>query len=186
MVRKKKISLEGEVDEIENETIPELRELHEELKEKCAATDDPQEIAQFQKQSDRLEQQARFYKGIAETFREWLDEDPTAAFVIKELTADEKAFVVDEARNESFKVDAQTQQWEGTPRTEYAKKLTAQRAVVETPDVGEAPDEPEDIGDLPSNIFDWLFEEIDAHNTGGTEVELEGFTLSGALKNSES
>lgn len=184
-MRTKTLRLEDEIEEIEGEVIPELEELHEEIVEEAReACDSKAEASEFVQRNEQVKQQIGFYKELVSRFEEWTNENPDARFEVRELTAHEKAQVEDEARDASFELDQQTGQFRGTPRQGYARILEAQHSVVHIPDVSEAPDSPEDIGELPTNVFDWLHDEIDSLNTGTAEVDLSDYSLEKAFSDS--
>jgi len=179
----RKIPLAEEVESIENETISDLKELHEEIREKARENcDSYAEADSYIQKNEQVRQQIAFYRDLKSRFEDILKDDEDARFVIKELTAHEAAQATDRTREESFDIDPQTQQLTGVPKEETGKILFASKAVVELPDAYENDETSklEDVRNLPNNVFKWLWDEIDAHNTGKHEQDLSDFSLRGA------
>lgn len=181
MVKERKLVLADEADKIEDETIPELLELNEEvIKEAKENCDSWAEADAYTQKNDEIEKQVKHYRALAERFREWDDEDPGARFVITELTGSENALITDKVREESFEMDERTQQFEGVPKQGAAKVLSVKHSLAETPDVEETGDVRDggefDPGHLPNAVLQYLYDEIDDLNTDPYEVNLEDFS----------
>jgi len=182
MVKKRKLVLSEEAEKIEEETIPELLELNEEVieeaKENC---DSWAEADAYTQKNDQLEDQVKYYRALAERFREWDDEDPGARFVINELSADDNAAITDRVREESFEMDARSQQYEGVPKEAAAKVLSVKHSLIEVPEVEETEDVHGDDGEfypghLPDAVLQYLYDEVDDLNTDPYDVDLEDFS----------
>lgn len=107
------------------------------------------------------------------------------SFEVRELTFGQLQRVSDDMMDESFEVDVQRQDVEGTPRQGFYQIELLREAIIDWPD---AAPENEEHGvskpapaEYPIPVGDWLFERVDAINTTG-DTEMGNSSLSEAMK----
>lgn len=99
-----------------------------------------------------------------ERFEEYVDAWESTEFVVRELTFGEIQKVKDVVSSESFSVDVQLQEIEGTPLQGLYQNEILRRSVEEMPE-----DAPDDVLDLPDVLGEWLFEKSDEVNSVGEQ-----------------
>lgn len=99
-----------------------------------------------------------------ERFEEYVDSWESTEFVVRELTFGEIQKVKDVVSSESFSVDVQLQEVEGTPLQGLYQNEILRRSVEEMPE-----DAPDDVLDLPDVLGEWLFEKSDEVNSVGEQ-----------------
>jgi len=104
---------------------------------------------------------------------------------VKELTFGQLQRVSDDMMEESFEVDVEREDIEGTPRQGFYQTELLQEAIEAWP--SGAPTMPGDYnetlaspGDYPIPVGEWLFEKVDALNTTG-DTEMGNSSLEDAL-----
>lgn len=124
-----------------------------------------------------------------EEVREAFGEVESCEFVIQELSFGQVEGIGDDVADESFDLDVEKQDVEGTPRQGYYKILTLQEAIDEWPEgsptqSGKYHNEKPSPGDYPHQVADWMFDKVDAFNTT-QETELGNSSLKEELKKSK-
>lgn len=163
-------SLESEIPVMEDELNDVTEELAEIKRRRQSLDEDASNFKSRKKQlgkrwrefqSDRVELEAKI-----ERFNEYVEEWESTRFVVRELTFGESQNLKDTVSSESFDVDVELQEIEGTPLQGLYQSELLKMAVEEMP--SEAPDNP---NDLPEMLGDWLMEKCESVNTvGDTEV----------------
>lgn len=108
----------------------------------------------------------------------------SCAFEVRELSFGQLQSVSDDMMEESFDVDMQRQDVEGTPHQGYYQIQLLKEAIVGWPDsaptqTAHGIDTPSP-GDYPIPVSEWLFERVDAINTTGN-TEMGNSSLEEAL-----
>jgi chromosome segregation ATPase len=109
----------------------------------------------------------------------------SVTFGVRELTFGQLQRVSDDMMEESFEVDMQREDVEGTPRQGFYQTELLKEAIEHWPE--EAPVKTEyghDIpepGEYPIPVGEWLFERVDAINTTG-DTEMGNSSLKEAMK----
>jgi len=173
----KTIDLQDKVDEIRNDTIPQLVDTREEI-----VTDLEDEYDDWKEiPNDRiadvtqLEDKVKELRGRAELFENVVEEcGEDTEFELQELSAAQKYRIVDEVNEASYEVDLQTQDIRGVPKRGHGMIRTLDEVVVSAPDYLE--EEYDTVGDYPSRLVDWLENEVDELLTSGSEADVEDFT----------
>ena len=167
--------LESEVDELEDEL--------EEIKRRASNLQDEdntsQEFKRLKKRWSDLQNEKSALKSQISRFGEYVEEWESTRFVVRELTFGESQQIKDTVSSESFDVDVELQEIEGTPLQGLYQSQVLERSVVSMPE-----DAPSDPNDLPEILGDWLLEKCESVNSLGDE-ELGNMSLEEAL-NSES
>jgi len=173
MLNEREVDLREEVKETEEEAIPELNELRDEIIDEATDKyDDWKEVPKsYMADVQQLEEKVKELRGRVEMFSEIIDESDEPVFVLRELSAAQKYRIVDDVTEKSYDVDLQTGDWDGAPLQGHGVILTLEEVVVEAPD-----SLPDNVGDYPSRLTDWLEDEVDDLLTSGSEVDMEDFT----------
>lgn len=121
-----------------------------------------------------------------EHVRELYSDVDQCVFTVKELTFGQLQRVSDDMVEESFEVDVQKQDIDGTPRQGFYQTELLSEAIVGWPKY--APERQDRFGEpapMPGDyaipVGEWLFEKVDAFNTTGTS-EMGNSSLEEALK----
>jgi len=108
------------------------------------------------------------------------------AFTVRELTFGQLQAVSDDMMEESFEVDMQREDIEGTPKQGFYQIELLREAITRWP--AGAPvqedqygNEEPSPGDYPIPVGEWLFEKVDALNTRG-DTEMGNSSLEEAMK----
>lgn len=169
------VALGDRVDELQDE-IESVHEERDELLEQYenATTADERDSIESEYNSIEeervvLETEQNRFKDIMERSTE---DDPT--FIIEELTYGEMQKIQDEVTTASFDVDVDAQDLDGAPKSGMMRSLFLQDSVVKTP--SGLPNNP---GDYPQVVMEWLYEKVDVLNTRG-QTEVENLSISEA------
>ena len=175
-------SLEQEIPVLESE-VEELESELEEIKRRASNLQDDdntsQEFKRLKKRWSELQNEKSVLKSQISRFGEYVEEWESTRFVVRELTFGESQQIKDTVSSESFDVDVELQEIEGTPLQGLYQSQVLERSVVSMPE-----DAPSDPNDLPEILGDWLLEKCESVNSLGDE-ELGNMSLEEAL-NSES
>lgn len=182
------------LDEIESE----IDEIEEEVSRCMAAEDvqDPTEIDNWGTLSERdqeLQAELTTLEGELKSFldavahwqtdldvtenpsheevREAVSEVDECLFEVEELSFGQVQSVQDDMMEESFEVDVQNEDIDGTPKQGYMEVELLREAIVDWPDgaptttVRYSSGERAEPGDYPEAVATWLFDKVDALNT---------------------
>lgn len=109
----------------------------------------------------------------------------SVSFKVRELTFGQLQRVSDDMMEESFEVDVQTEDIEGTPRQGFYQTELLKEAIESWPEgaptTKEFRVEQPQPGDYPIPVAEWLFERVDAINTTG-DTEMGNSSLKEAMK----
>lgn len=105
---------------------------------------------------------------------------------VKELTFGQLQRVSDDMMEESFEVDVQREEVEGTPRQGFYQTELLHEAIIDWPEnapvfTDEYKKDHPSPGDYPIPVSEWLFEKVDALNTTG-DTEMGNSSLKEAMK----
>ena len=163
-------SLEQEIPVMEEELSDVTDEIEEIERRRRELDDDADDFEQRKKrlgkdwrelQSQRVELEAKI-----ERFGGYVDEWESTRFVVRELTFGESQNLKDIVSSESFDVDVELQEIEGTPLQGLYRSELLKMFVEEMQSDG-----PDDPNDLPEMLGDWLMEKCESINSvGDTEV----------------
>jgi chromosome segregation ATPase len=176
-LKRLKVSIEQEIPVLQDE-IRRVSEERESLMEEAREVQNQISTLDYGDKRDRAEEHFTTMKrqwnalegerlGLEhrlERFEEYVDEWESTEFVVRELTFGEIQKVKDVVSSESFSVDVQLQEIEGTPLQGLYQNEILRRSVEETPE-----DAPDDVLDLPDVLGEWLFEKSDEVNSVGEQ-----------------
>jgi predicted nucleic acid-binding Zn-ribbon protein len=181
-LREMGFSLEQEVPVMEEE-LSDVTDEMEEIKRRRKELDEDADNFKSQKkylekrwnelQADRVELEAKI-----ERFDGYVENWESTRFVVRELTFGESQNLKDIVSSESFDVDVELQEIEGTPLQGLYRSELLKMAVEEMPS-----DAPNDPNDLPEILGDWLMEKCESINSVG-DTEVGNLSLDDAI-NSE-
>lgn len=165
--------LEGKVEELSEE----LEEIKSRAKTLREQEDDntSQQFKNLKREWNEIQNEKQSLKSQITRFGEYVDEWESTRFVVRELTFGESQQIKDTVSSESFDVDVELQEIEGTPLQGLYQSQVLQRSVVSMPD-----DAPDDPNDLPEILGDWLLEKCESINSLGDD-ELGNMSLEEAL-----
>lgn len=181
-LREMGFSLEDEIPRMKDE-LNDVKEELEEIKRRRESLDE--DSSDFKKkkkylskrwrelQSDRVEFEAKI-----ERFEHYTEQWESTRFVVRELTFGESQNIKDVVSSESFDVDVELQEIEGTPLQGLYQSQLLEKSVEDMP--SDAPNNP---NDLPEMLGDWLMEKCESINTIG-DTEMGNLSLEDAI-NSE-
>lgn len=169
--------LEDEWDELDSREIELRGERKKFMETSVAYTTDVDLDEQYQD----LEQEAYW-----ETIEEQFGDVESCSFRVRELSFGQLQRVSDDMMEESFEVDVQREEVEGTPRHGYYQSEVLREAIIDWPEhapvhedrYGKAEPLP---GDYPIPVSEWLFEKVDALNTAG-DTEMGNSSLKEAMR----
>lgn len=121
------------------------------------------------------------YRKVKEKF----EDVDSCAFTVQELDFGQLQKVSDDMVEESFEVDVQKQELDGTPRQGYYKSELLRESIVEWPPfaptyTNEHGRELSQPGDFPVPVSEWLYDRVDAINTTG-DTEMGNSSLKEAM-----
>lgn len=166
MLREIGFSLESElgllkdrIDEIEEEQ-DELARKAEEWQEKDERERDGNQYKRLKKTFNNLENERVEKESKRERFVEYVEEWEDDEFRVRELSFGEVQEVKDIVSQESFEVDVELQEIEGTPLQGVYQSEVLRRAVEDMPkECGNDPRQ------LPEMLGDWLMEKVESVNS---------------------
>jgi hypothetical protein len=119
-----------------------------------------------------------------EAVEERYGEEDECVIVVRELTFGQLQRVSDDMMEQSFDVDVQNEDIQGTPRQGFYQTELLNEAIEDWPPGApcrqQYSDEIPDAGDYPIPVGEWLFELVDAINTTG-ESEMGNSSLKDAM-----
>ena len=168
-------SLEQEIPVLEDE-VDEVTEELEEVKRRASNTSqDSEEFKRLKRRWQELQNEKISLTSQISRFGDYVSEWESTRFVVRELTFGESQQIKDTVSSESFDVDVELQEIEGTPLQGLYQSQVLERSVVSMPE-----DAPDDPNDLPEILGDWLLEKCESVNSLGDE-ELGNMSLEEAL-----
>ena len=175
-------SLEQEIPVLEDE-LEEVKGELEEIKRRASnlreneedGSNTSQEFKRLKRRWSELQNEKSSLQSQINRFGEYVSEWESTRFVVRELTFGESQQIRDTVTSESFDVDVELQEIEGTPLQGLYQSQVLERSVVSMPD-----DAPSDPNDLPEILGDWLLEKCESVNSLGDE-ELGNMSLEEAL-----
>lgn len=180
-----------------SDAIEEKEEQAEEFKQKAVEIEE--EANQYKEENgsdaevpDDMEQEWKEYKAKSleleqdiRTIEEKIEEWEGSEFVVSELTWGQIEAVSDDMMEESFEVDIEKQDIDGTPRQGFYKLELLRESVEQSPP--NAPTRKDELGreapspgDYPPPVGEWLFDKVDALNTFG-DASLGNLSLEDAI-----
>lgn len=172
-------SLEQEIPVMEDELDDVINEIEEIERRRKELDEDADDFERQKKrlgkrwkeaQADRVELEAKI-----ERFEEYVESWESTRFVVRELTFGESQNLKDVVSSESFDVDVELQEIEGTPLQGLYQSELLKMSVEEMPS-----DAPSDPNDLPEILGDWLMEKCESINSMG-DTELGNSSLEDAI-----
>ena len=165
-LREMGFSLEDELPRLEGRR-DELEEERQDIKSRAKSLDQDENEKQFKQLKKRwkeVEAERSQVKAKIERFQEYVDEWGDTEFRVRELSFGEVQNIKDIVSSESFDVDVELQEIEGTPLQGLYQTEVLKRAVVSMPEDG--PDNPNDLPDL---LGEWLMDKVESINSLGDE-----------------
>ena len=176
MLREMGFSLEDEIPKLEKE-LEGVKEERGEVKRKAKEVDDQdsKRFKQFKRRWKEIEAERVEIQSKISRFQDLVDEWDDTEFRVRELRFGEVQNIKDVVSSESFDVDVELREIEGTPLQGLYQSQLLEYSVVSMPD-----DAPDDPNDLPEVLGDWLLEKAESINSLG-EDELGNMSLEEAI-----
>lgn len=184
------VDMEEYADELESE-VESLEEEREQILQKAEAQrqEDGEIDASVEEDFDEVESELTEKKGELSKFREVIEEWNGSEFEITELTFGQLQAVSDDMVEESFEVDVDRGNVEGTPRQGYYQIELLNKAVIGAPPGAPTRNISKKHGSTtkpdpkmyPIPVSEWLFDKVDALNTTG-DAELGNSSLDEAMR----